>query len=298
MNQEEFAAAMGYKSRDIISRVERGEQEPTDRFVQQLDMLDREVSLKMQNPPQYAESEFAESLRVKEPEYHFAGPREAVRAAREARGWTRKDLAERAHVMVKVIQGIEEGTSGTSERVIRRICDAMPELDSEQLMSGSDTPIIEDESRVTGTFGAEPKVQLIGDVPKPKYIPVVGWAQAGALGHYTDEAFAREGVLGFGVTDPDAVAIPIRGDSMTPQYVEGDVAIVLPNSEARDGDLVIACLHDHKGGDVMFKLYHQLEGERVEMQSYSMYYPSRVYDLKDFRFIYPVDSVIKKTRRR
>jgi phage repressor protein C with HTH and peptisase S24 domain len=85
---------------------------------------------------------------------------------------------------------------------------------------------------------------------------------------------------------------------MRPQYDEGDVVILAPSSEARNGDLVIARLKEEAGDDVMFKIFQSTaSGQRVVLSSYNPAYPALEFSRDDFRWIYPAQSVIKNLRK-
>ncbi|HEX8987357.1 MAG TPA: S24 family peptidase [Rhodocyclaceae bacterium] len=49
--------------------------------------------------------------------------------------------------------------------------------------------------------------------------------------------------------DAEAFALMVLGDSMAPEFVEGDVVVIEPSGEARDGSFVLA----HAGGEFIFR---------------------------------------------
>lgn len=115
---------------------------------------------------------------------------------------------------------------------------------------------------------------------------------------FSDEGYQYEGHIAFNVSDRKAIAVQIRGDSMSPQFGEGDVAILYPSHEARNGELTISKLTEENGGDVMFKVFHAKEGGRkVVLTSYNPTFPPLEYHREEFQWIYPVASVVKHFRR-
>lgn len=131
-----------------------------------------------------------------------------------------------------------------------------------------------------------------------RYVPLISWAQAGTMQSFSDETYQYEGYLAFNVTDRKSIAVTVRGDSMMPQYGEGDVVILYPSSEPRTGDLVIARLSEDNGSDVMFKIFSsQQNGTKVILSSYNPAYPPLDYLREDFSWIYPAASVVKQLRR-
>src|SRR3546814_1534648 len=68
-------------------------------------------------------------------------------------------------------------------------------------------------------------------------IPVIGHTQAGAAGFFDDAGYP----VGSGwdeisfpdVSDPNAYALTVSGDSMKPVFRDGDMVVVSPNSSIR-----------------------------------------------------------------
>src|SRR3954449_949247 len=98
-------------------------------------------------------------------------------------------------------------------------------------------------------------VHLIQDSPRAvQSVPLLGFAQAGAGGFFTDGGFpVGKGWDEVGlpsVNDEHAYALEIAGDSMKPAYRDGDVIVVSPGSPVRRGDRVVVKTTD---GEVMVK---------------------------------------------
>src|ERR1700741_5103075 len=97
--------------------------------------------------------------------------------------------------------------------------------------------------------------QLIEDTPRTvQSVPLLGFAQAGAGGYFTDGGFpAGKGWDEVGlpsVNDEHAYALEISGDSMKPTYRDGDVIVVSPGAPIRRGDRVVV---KTKHGEVLVK---------------------------------------------
>src|SRR5437868_10257507 len=86
-------------------------------------------------------------------------------------------------------------------------------------------------------------------------IPVVSWAAAGKARDYQDLATQIDETVGSHVTDPNAFAVILEGDSMEPAFLAGDRIVVAPNLEARNGDVVLAKLGD---GRVLCKHFQRV----------------------------------------
>jgi phage repressor protein C with HTH and peptisase S24 domain len=99
-------------------------------------------------------------------------------------------------------------------------------------------------------------------------IPVIGHTQAGAAGFFDDAGYP----VGSGwdeisfpdVSDPNAYALTVSGDSMKPVYRDGDMVVVSPNSSIRRGDRVVVKTVD---GEVMAKELVRRTAKRVELHS-------------------------------
>jgi phage repressor protein C with HTH and peptisase S24 domain len=85
----------------------------------------------------------------------------------------------------------------------------------------------------------------------------------------------------------------MEGDSMIPNIQPGDRVVVAPNASPYNGSLVVARLRE--SGAVMIKIFHRI-GDQVKLTSYNaLAYPELPYHLTDFRFIYPVYEIRRKT---
>jgi SOS-response transcriptional repressor LexA len=122
-------------------------------------------------------------------------------------------------------------------------------------------------------------------------VPIVSWAQAGDLVAYTDLDAAWHEFTATTCRDENGFAVIISGDSMEPKYSAGDIAIVMPNVEPRNGCLVVCKL---KNEGVFFKLFHQSsDGRKFRLSSYNPVYPVMECRRDDFVWIYPVYQVTK-----
>lgn len=273
LTQEQLAVALGF-TRSYVSQLEAGIKEPGDRFVRDLDRLE------------------AGALDV--PAY----PLSTLRSAREQSGFSVVQAAKRLGIDVGVYQAIENGDGKASERLIDKLCKLWPQLDRDALMGRSDHPNhVTDAAGRYGVVGQKPDLQLPPGVTA-RYVPLISWAQAGTLASFSDEAYQYDAHLAFNVTDRRAIAVEIRGDSMAPQYGEGDVVILYPSHEPRNGDLVIARLTPAQGEDVMFKIFNTTHGgRRIVLTSYNPAFPPLEYERTDFAWIYPAASVVKNLRK-
>ena len=128
-----------------------------------------------------------------------------------------------------------------------------------------------------------------------RQVPIVAWAKAGDLVAYTDLEPPWDEFTATTCRDEDCFAVTIEGDSMEPKYSSGDIAILMPNVEPRNGCLVVCKL---KNEGVFFKLFHQsAEGRLYRLSSYNPVYPAMECKKEDFVWVYPVYQVTKNVWR-
>jgi phage repressor protein C with HTH and peptisase S24 domain len=130
-------------------------------------------------------------------------------------------------------------------------------------------------------------VQLIEDAPHTvQSVPLLGLAQAGAGGYFTDGGFpAGKGWDEVGlpaVNDEHAYALEISGDSMKPAYRDGDVIVVSPGAQIRKGDRVVVKTRD---GEVMVKELRRRTSRTLELQSLNPSHAERVLPASDVEWI-------------
>jgi phage repressor protein C with HTH and peptisase S24 domain len=130
-------------------------------------------------------------------------------------------------------------------------------------------------------------VSLIEDAPRVvQSVPLLGFAQAGAGGYFTDGGFpAGKGWDEVGlpsVNDEHAYALEISGDSMKPAYRDGDVIVVSPGSPIRRGDRVVVKTKD---GEVMVKELKRRTAKTLELSSLNPNHVDRTLAAADVDWI-------------
>ncbi len=153
-------------------------------------------------------------------------------------------------------------------------------------------PTTESVSRVLDASGAsiEEFMEILagrkGQPPKRKEIPLLGLAQAGKGGFFDDSGFpigtGWEEIEVPGITDQNAYALEIAGDSMMPVYREGDIVIVSPATTFRKGDRVVVKTRD---GQVMAKILQRQTAKTVELGSFNTEHEPKSFEMKDIDWI-------------
>ena len=120
-------------------------------------------------------------------------------------------------------------------------------------------------------------------------IPLIGLAQAGAEGYFDDGGYPVGGgwdeVSVPEVGDPNAYALEIHGDSMTPVFRDGDLVIVSPAAPVRRGDRVVVRTQK---GEVMAKELKRQSARRIELRSLNPLHPDFAFDLQELAWIHRI----------
>jgi hypothetical protein len=113
--------------------------------------------------------------------------------------------------------------------------------------------------------------------PRPiigsKVIPVVGMAQLGDNGHWSDLEYPvghGAGYVDFPSRDPNAYALKCEGDSMSPRIEAGEFVICEPNMEVKPGKNVLV---KSKDGRVMVKKFLYRAAGRIYLISVNQAHP-------------------------
>jgi phage repressor protein C with HTH and peptisase S24 domain len=131
---------------------------------------------------------------------------------------------------------------------------------------------------------------LSPSAPRAGFIPLIGFAQAGAEGYFDEDGYPagdawdevkfpeHEAVADFSGT----YALEISGDSMEPLYRKGDVLVVSRDATVRRGDRVV--IRTTKG-EVMAKELVRKSASKVEVKSLNPAHADRVISAKDVSWI-------------
>ncbi len=120
-------------------------------------------------------------------------------------------------------------------------------------------------------------------------IPLIGLAQAGSEGFFDDGGYPVGGgwdeVTMPDVSDANAYALEIAGDSMHPVFRDGDLVVVSPAAPIRRGDRVVVRTAD---GEVMAKELARRSARRVELKSLNPAHPDRSFDLAEVAWLHRI----------
>lgn len=119
-----------------------------------------------------------------------------------------------------------------------------------------------------------------------KSVPLIGFGKAGGGGYFDDGGYP----VGKGwdeinvpqITDGNAYALKIAGDSMKPAYRDGDVILVSPAAPVRKGDRVVVKTND---GEVLVKELKRRSTNSIELLSINAEHDDRKLSMKDVAWI-------------
>lgn len=133
----------------------------------------------------------------------------------------------------------------------------------------------------------------------PFEVPLINKVTAGYPAGFTDLGFparvADDYVRCPDLHDPDAFAARVVGDSMEPEYREGDIVVFSPGRPLTDGDDCFARLADDD--ESTFKrVYFETDGERerIRLQPINSRYAPRVFDREEVAGLYRAVKVMRE----
>lgn len=281
--QQDDAAKLLLIGRSYLSQLENEAREPGPTLVARFTALEAESSETLRQRLHGIEQRSPRPT---------SSPREKLRSALDAHHLSISQFAKRIKRPTSIVERIVDGTGSISESTAKAIVKEFPEFDFEveELLSGSDTPRIIDETGRTGTYGAKPTITIPGKNPT-RYVPLLSWGAAGALSSIDalDEAYEHEGIASS--VPGRAFAIEVRGDSMHPEINPGDYAVVRADIAASPGGVVVVrTIH----GDVLCKRFQTKDGGKIViLSSVNHSYQPIEIPASEIAWIYPVKQVIR-----
>lgn len=170
------------------------------------------------------------------------------------------DLVEKTGINKGAISSYISGRYEPKQRNIYRLSKALNV--SEAWLMGLDVPM----RRSEGEPYNKKKLKAVR-------IPVLGRVQAGLPIEAHEEILDYEEIEPSMALNGDYFGLQVRGDSMMPRFVQGDVVIVRQQSDAESGDIVIALVN---GDEVTIKKLIKYDDEGIALVSLNpTYQPMR-----------------------
>ena len=117
-----------------------------------------------------------------------------------------------------------------------------------------------------------------------RMIPVIGWAHAGQSENYEELPKSWQHKIPTECRDVRAFAVALEGDSMKPEFYEGDKLIIQPSEEVYSGCYAVARFVDD---GVVFRRLEMSQG-MIRLIPLNERYPVTEHHPAEFSWIYPV----------
>lgn len=186
---------------------------------------------------------------------HFG---KALKQLRESRHLSQEDLAIRAGLSSQTISNAEQMESPKMRGSnYRKVAEALGlTTDQFDLAWRNRSPV-------------EQPVRGVG-------VPIVNQPVAGTARDYQDvgrDNYSFCPVYPEAIGDPDAFAVQVVGDSMVPEWQNGDVLICSPRAQIKSGDPCFVLLDPKLPDSASFKRVIQMPEDRVELRADNPRYP-------------------------
>lgn len=169
-----------------------------------------------------------------------------------------------------------------------------------QIENGRRTPSIRLQSHIEQIqqYGLALNVAQSTLLVTLRKIPVVSWSEAENMATIEIESLKEQFQenVPTDCPDPNAFALKIHGDSMMPEFREGDIAVLMPSESPRIGLPVFANL---KNEGIVFRVFNYIGVDRevYRLTCLNPTYPPLDVRADELHWIYPVHSVNKKIWR-
>jgi len=243
---------------------------------------------------------------------------EQLTTYRQRAGLSKTRLARAAGVSVGYITKLEAGQKPPPETKRAALAELLYLTDDERRAFH-----IQAELERTDPTAVKYLLGLIGSAPKPQArtdhgshgepdqiamehsmpaVPIINKVAAGYPQDFTDLDYpvgvADDYVALPDVTDPNAFAFYVHGDSMEPDFRPGDLLIASPNSAVFEGDPCFVRFSPvSRTSGCTFKRVYFTPAGRIRLVAINQRYPEQVYDRDDINGLWPVIRHYSQVRR-
>lgn len=120
--------------------------------------------------------------------------------------------------------------------------------------------------------------------PKTRLIPVLSWAHAGEAGSFEELPKSWQDEVPTECRDEKAFAVRLLGDSMSPQFLEGDLLILQPSREIYSGCLAVVRLAND---GILFRRV-EVRGGRLLLVPLNPQYKTEEFASDEISWAYPL----------
>jgi repressor LexA len=209
---------------------------------------------------------------------------ERLRSARENKEMDQASLAEKGGIVTRTLQRWEKGEQVPDGVSITRLARATG-VQASWLLTG-EGEMYQLPSRPENVYS------LPGTTRrrlKTVDLPLISAVPAGKVATLFHPDYVDDYVTVDDVKDPQAFALKVKGNSMSPRIEDGDVVIVSPQQEARSGDICVARVN---GEDTLKKV--KFEGNYIHLIPLNPEFDPITVKKRDVNFVWKVVKLIKE----
>lgn len=209
---------------------------------------------------------------------------ERLRTARENKEMDQASLAVKAGIVTRTLQRWEKGEQVPDGVAITRLARATS-VQANWLLTGEGEmyPVPSRPENVYTLPGSNRRRVKTVDLPLISAVP------AGKVATLFHPDYVDDYVTVDDVKDPQAFALKVKGNSMSPRIEDGDVVIVSPQQEARSGDICVARVN---GEDTLKKV--KFEGNYIHLIPLNPEFDPVTVKKRDVNFVWKVVKLIKE----
>ncbi len=210
---------------------------------------------------------------------------ERLRTARENKEMDQATLAEKIGVVTRTLQRWEKGEQVPDGLAITRIAKAT-NVQPTWLLTGDGEmyPLPPPRPENVYTLPSSGRRR-----PRLAELPLVSSVPAGKVSTMFHPDHVDNYVTVDDVKDPGAFALKVKGNSMAPRIEDGDVVIVSPAQEPRNGDVCVVRVNEE---DTLKKV--KFEGNYIHLIPLNPDFEPVTVKRKDVNFVWKVVKLIKE----
>lgn len=196
---------------------------------------------------------------------------ENIKKTREAAGLTQKELAERLGIKAGTISAFEKDRTNIKNSTLERLADALG-CSVSHLLGWDDTANWKpNRIKVYGSVPAGVPIEAVEDVLDWEDIPM-DWIATG----------------------DKYIGLKVKGDSMSPKYLENDTIIVKLQSDCESGQDAVVYINGYDA--TLKKVIKQQDG--IMLQPINPDYEPKKYDYNDELFPVSILGIVVEIRRK
>lgn len=207
-----------------------------------------------------------------------------IREARESKELDQSTLAAKIGVVARTLQRWEKGEQVPDGVSITKIAKAT-HVHANWLLTGEGEKYAV-ASRPGNIYplpeAGRKRMQLVD-------LPLISAVPAGKVATMFHPDYVDDYVTVDGVKDPQAFALKVKGNSMAPRIEDGDVVVVSPQQEVRNGDI---CVVRVDGEDTLKRV--KFEGNYIHLIPLNPEFEPVTVKKKDVDFVWKVVKLIKE----